>query len=31
MTYIDLINSFWKKHNQKHFDEYETMLSLIHI
>lgn len=25
MTYIDLINSFWKKHNQKHFDEYETM------
>lgn len=24
MTYIDLINSFWKKHNQKHFDEYET-------
>ena len=26
MTYLDLINSFWKKHNQKHFDEYETML-----
>lgn len=25
MTYLELINSFWKKHNQKHFDANETL------